>query len=749
MFKKFISVFLSFLLFFQNFLSFNFLFFKTSLLFAAEPICLQPQDALYPPQYNSASGYCETYPVDEKGNCPQNYVFSSSVGKCISYPFCEGNTIWDPNLKQCKEIAYSGGSSGEGFFLDPNQSYCAVDLNGDGDVAQNEIFSCIQTPQGMLCSYGQAECSAQYSPPTCPSGGSYNPSTGKCEANSTPMPINDIKQVVQHVSESRGYNPSSSYPVSITEDGRNMIWEMGWCTGDLDQYYKYRGCHSNTWTVTIVRPEAIGYAGLDILGGNDRAYFYINGVLYHSAGKCCGCGKNLTSVFRSMPPGTTVTLTITACDGSGCCSGLYARFRFTLAPGAVAVDCPSGYSYNPGTGKCEANPICSQGTFQNGQCFTGYTCPLGNYQCHQVNDKWMCSPYSCISPSQIQDDEPDTIPSGYQDDGSKDESGNCLASILIFNGFEMRCRPAGVQTGFQNCCDEAQGKLYDSTGSLSGDFQTVKDVVMAIAAAKQMVQIGYYGIKVAANQYALSYQFADKVILMDLSTGEQIAAFASNAPEVKALEAVEVGMASDQAAFTAMQNYALQLKADIALAIVNLATSQLIDDPVLAATVNLAATAALPYLFGMSVSPVGMAFAVTNLVMSLFMGSCDKQDIMTSTYKESGYCHYVGSKCIKKWPLVGCVQKAKIYCCFNSKLARIIHEQGRPQLMTFQQNLKGIWGNAKDPLCRGFTPDEFQALDFSQMDLSEYYSDIERNVRTNVETMINTQINETYQGLKK
>jgi conjugal transfer mating pair stabilization protein TraN len=208
-------------------------------------------------------------------------------------------------------------------------------------------------------------------------------------------------------------------------------------------------------------------------------------------------------------------------------------------------------------------------------------------------------------------------------------------------------------------------------------------------------------------------------------------------------------MASDQAAFTAMQNYALQLKADIALAIVNLATSQLIDDPVLAATVNLAATAALPYLFGMSVSPVGMAFAVTNLVMSLFMGSCDKQDIMTSTYKESGYCHYVGSKCIKKWPLVGCVQKAKIYCCFNSKLARIIHEQGRPQLMTFQQNLKGIWGNAKDPLCRGFTPDEFQALDFSQMDLSEYYSDIERNVRTNVETMINTQINETYQGLKK
>ncbi len=71
-----------------------------------------------------------------------------------------------------------------------------------------------------------------------------------------------------------------------------------------------------------------------------------------------------------------------------------------------------------------------------------------------------------------------------------------------------------------------------------------------------------------------------------------------------------------------------------------------------------------------------IATAVVGLAMALFMKRCDQQDIMTSTFNDSRYCHEVGEYCIKKWPMVGCVQKAKSFCCFNSKLARIIHEQG-------------------------------------------------------------------------
>lgn len=760
-FSKFLACFLIFLLVFQS----------VGYVYGVSIVCLQSSEAIYPPYFDSATGYCVTYPINENGDCPTGYIFNTALNKCVSFPACDDpNYVYDLSSKSCVPIG-SVSVGGEGEYLDPDKPYCGVDLNNDGDLSQNEIFPCIQTPQGMLCSYGQAECSAQYSPPTCPSGGSYNPSTGKCEANSTPMPINDIKQVVQHVSESRGYNPPSfrslslfytTYPVSITEDGRNMIWAMGWCTGDLDQYSKYRGCHSNTWTVTIVRPEAIGYAGLDILGGNDRAYFYINGVLYHSAGKCCGCGKNLTSVFRSMPPGTTVTLTITACDGSGCCSGLYARFRFTLAPGAVAVDCPSGYSYNPGTGKCEANPICSQGTFQNGQCFTGYTCPLGNYQCHQVNDKWLCSPTQCSSVNDVEDEEPDLDPTGLIDDGERAEDGTCLGTIYIFNGFKMRCRKAGVQTGFQNCCDEAQGRVYDSTGSFD-TFTSIKNAITAIMFSKKIVEMGYYAEKVAKGVYTLE-EAGDLLKIKD-SAGNIIKTFQKNVlvgtktlstPEYVALKDIQQGMDTTTAIKQATTGYVEQYTdvygGDVALAVINLAMGQLIDDPVLQATVNLATTVVLASgVFnnvGLALSnpTLTIAMGVIQLGLALFMGGCDSQDVITSTLNESRRCHYVGDRCVKKW-FGKCVQKIKVYCCFNSKLARIIHEQGRPQLSTF--GASGGWGSAKHPNCRGFTPEEFQAIDFGRIDLSEYYGDIQRNIRQTIKTDVNTQIEDTYQGLQE
>ena len=35
------------------------------------------------------------------------------------------------------------------------------------------------------------------------------------------------------------------------------------------------------------------------------------------------------------------------------------------------------------------------------------------------------------------------------------------------------------------------------------------------------------------------------------------------------------------------------------------------------------------------------------------------------------------------------------------------------------------WGGAKSPNCTGFTPEELQSLDFGQMDLTEFYAEIQ------------------------
>jgi hypothetical protein len=190
----------------------------------------------------------------------------------------------------------------------------------------------------------------------------------------------------------------------------------------------------------------------------------------------------------------------------------------------------------------------------------------------------------------------------------------------------------------------------------------------------------------------------------------------------------------------AMKNYVEALGPQIAWAIFHFAISSFIKDPHLSAIVGLAANAAALYLQSAGiiqgitlVTPVGLALSAIGVVISfVFGGGCDKQDVMTVIQRESGRCHYVGKRCIKYKKILFkkiCVQHGKFYCCFNSKLARIIHERGRPQLNTDIRN----WGDAYSPNCRGFTPEEFASLDFDKIDLTDYFTDLTRNINKEVE----------------
>ncbi len=134
-----------------------------------------------------------------------------------------------------------------------------------------------------------------------------------------------------------------------------------------------------------------------------------------------------------------------------------------------------------------------------------------------------------------------------------------------------------------------------------------------------------------------------------------------------------------------------------------------------AASAASAGTSALAAAGGPAVIAAGVYLVFTEL---LGFG-CDQQDFETALLDGSGMCHFVGSYCVARIPFIGCIQKARSFCCFNSKLGRIIHEQGRPQLTAFDG-----FGVPKNPECRGFTPAEFQALNFSDMDLSEYYDEL-------------------------
>ena len=159
-----------------------------------------------------------------------------------------------------------------------------------------------------------------------------------------------------------------------------------------------------------------------------------------------------------------------------------------------------------------------------------------------------------------------------------------------------------------------------------------------------------------------------------------------------------------------------------------------------AATGSASAAASAAGNVFIAVDPTTLAISVAiYLVVNYLLTECDQQSMETAMLNSSGYCYQTGNPCIEDWPFFGCVQNAQNYCCFNSKLARIIHEQGRPQLASF---------NALPPdNCRGFTPEEFQYLDFSKIDLSEYFGDVTSSALVNPADM-NTTVSDFYTNLR-
>ena len=97
---------------------------------------------------------------------------------------------------------------------------------------------------------------------------------------------------------------------------------------------------------------------------------------------------------------------------------------------------------------------------------------------------------------------------------------------------------------------------------------------------------------------------------------------------------------------------------------------------------------------------------------------CEEVEQILAMKRDNRLCHGVGSYCSARVPIIKlCIETTESYCCFNSRLSRIINEQGRGQLGK-------SWGGPENPNCSGFTITQLQALDFSRMNLAEFYAEI-------------------------
>ena len=149
--------------------------------------------------------------------------------------------------------------------------------------------------------------------------------------------------------------------------------------------------------------------------------------------------------------------------------------------------------------------------------------------------------------------------------------------------------------------------------------------------------------------------------------------------------------------------------------------------------------------FNLYFDPYSLAAAVAIQLISELL-SCEQSEQLLAMHRDANLCVHVGSFCSARVPIIKtCIEQTESYCCFNSRLARIINEQGRGQVG------KG-WGSAEGPDCSGFTTAEFEQLDFSRIDMSEFVQEISASVNVpsassfgqNVQSTVQQRVNSYY-----
>ncbi|HHP4000933.1 TPA: conjugal transfer protein TraN [Enterobacter hormaechei] len=102
------------------------------------------------------------------------------------------------------------------------------------------------------------------------------------------------------------------------------------------------------------------------------------------------------------------------------------------------------------------------------------------------------------------------------------------------------------------------------------------------------------------------------------------------------------------------------------------------------------------------------------------LAACNDDELALGKAKAKKITVSVGERCDHK-VLGACIQKSKVYCVFDGKLARIIQEQGR------RDQLGVKFGSGDSPDCRGITVPELQSIDFDKINFSDFYEDLMKN----------------------
>jgi conjugal transfer mating pair stabilization protein TraN len=115
------------------------------------------------------------------------------------------------------------------------------------------------------------------------------------------------------------------------------------------------------------------------------------------------------------------------------------------------------------------------------------------------------------------------------------------------------------------------------------------------------------------------------------------------------------------------------------------------------------------------------------------LAGCNSEEKELGGAKQKGLTISVGEYCSKK-TLGICLQKKRSYCVFNSKLAKIVQQQGRGDQLHIG------FGSKKHPDCRGLTLNEFEQINFDIINFSEFYNDLNNQIDIPTEEAVKNRI---------
>ncbi len=648
---------------------------------------------------NPLTDKCEASP---SVSCPTGMTYDSGLDRCVAPAVCSGGGILNTVSDKCETVITSGNCP-TGYTFDPVLDICKAPVkcptgatyNASADRCEAAVTT--SCPSGYTYNSSLNKCQAN---PVCSSGSTYNSTAKTCVINATigSCPAGYTEQGNQCV-KTTTYPATGSFTICKVQTflGREIVGQSNindpnsyiWTDVGIFSYTPGRdGFDSNCNIIGIILRKSPPYS----LGEPQTIYPGETGFMLHQ-----GCGGSCinSKVINLSEPNSS------SCPNGGVLNGNQCVVTETIPK--PNNSCASGFTYDSALGICVKTPTCnSGGTFNSStnkcELTVSSSCPAGmtyNSAAGKCVASAVCSLGVYDAALDVCKISVSTLcPSGYSYDSAQNK---CQKDPV--------CTQGSYSVTVDKCVNNASKNCPTGT-ALSGNT----------CQSDPLCSSGFYDIGL---DQCLSGATCP-------STGNPC---------------VNVGGSWRCSAYgcyssTDQGNYN------------NEDTEEGANDKKADGEVDEAGQCmGTIYIFNggdRRCRKPGVQTGLTDCCKdkdSWFgLSECKPAEQALATLRDwgevDGQCHYVGDYCSEKWLSV-CVQRKKTYCCFGSALARIIGEQGRQQL--------GIgWGTPKSPECRGFTPDEFQKLDFDKIDFSEWF---EHYVEPEMQQNINENIRNAFENI--